>query len=212
MLCQAAVTLDQLTDLGQNVTINCDLDINEVYWILLKQSDSHTVILQSFSNPTSAFYFNKTFKNKYSVKSKHRLVIYNITADELGVYYCMNTDTPPKLSNSTRLNIIEPTQPSEFSTTITQHPTIHQSNNQITITEQNSTQYTTVILISGLMIVFLFITGLVTAVCAVNNSCWIRSGNSSGQLYKTDFIKQLTQEQHQDPNQLQYVTVVYQAV
>ncbi len=98
--CQAAVS-DIVTDLGSNVTINCDLDENEVYWILLKTADPPTVILQSFS--TSSFYHNKSFKKKYSVQFKHRLVINNVTADELGVYYCMNTHTPPKLSNSTRI-------------------------------------------------------------------------------------------------------------
>ncbi len=99
--CQYAVA-DIITDLGSNVFINCDLDENEVYWILLKTADPPpTVILQSFS--TSSFYPNKTFRNKYSVLFKHRLVINNVTADELGVYYCMNTETPPKLSNSTRI-------------------------------------------------------------------------------------------------------------
>uniref|UniRef100_A0A672M6A0 Ig-like domain-containing protein n=1 Tax=Sinocyclocheilus grahami TaxID=75366 RepID=A0A672M6A0_SINGR len=98
--CQYAVA-DLLTDLGSNVSINCDLDENEVYWILLKTADPPTVILQSFS--TSSFYPNKSFRKKYSVQFKHRLVINNVTADELGVYYCMNTRTPPKLSNSTRI-------------------------------------------------------------------------------------------------------------
>ncbi len=83
------------------MTINCDLDENEVYWILLKTSDPPTVILQSFS--TSSFYPNKSFIKKYSVQFKHRLVINNVTADELGIYYCMNKRTPPKLSNSTRI-------------------------------------------------------------------------------------------------------------
>ncbi len=98
--CQYAVA-DLITDLGSNVTINCDLDENEVYWILLKTADPPTVILRSFS--TSSFYPNKLFRNKYSVQFKHRLVINNVTVDELGVYYCMNTETPPKLSNSTRI-------------------------------------------------------------------------------------------------------------
>ncbi|KAA0712390.1 hypothetical protein E1301_Tti022471 [Triplophysa tibetana] len=134
--CQAAETLDQLADLGQNVTINCDLDDEDVYWILLTQSDSPTVILRSFSNPTLAFHFHKTLKNKYSVQSKHRLVIYNVTVDEFGVYYCMNTDTPPKLSHSTRLNILvltEPTQPTELSN------------------HQNETQWQFIIIISALV-------------------------------------------------------------
>ncbi len=101
MCCQYAVA-DLLTDLGSNVRINCDLDENEVYWILLKTADPPTVILRSFSTP-SPHYYNKTFRKKYSVQFKHRLVINNVTADELGVYYCMNTRTPPKLSNSTRI-------------------------------------------------------------------------------------------------------------
>ncbi len=67
----------------------------------MKTADPPTVILQSFS--TSYFYPNKSFRKKYSVQFKHRLVINNATADELGVYYCMNTETPPKLSNSTRM-------------------------------------------------------------------------------------------------------------
>ncbi len=100
MCCQAAVS-DLLTDLGSNVIINCDLDENEVYWILLKTADPPTVILRSFSTPAPPFYTNDTFRKKYSVQFKHRLVINNVTADELGVYYCMNTRTPPKLSNST---------------------------------------------------------------------------------------------------------------
>ncbi len=100
--CQYGVS-DLLTDLGSNVIINCDLDENEVYWILLKTADPPTVILRSFSKPIPPFYTNDTFRKKYSVQFKHRLVINNVTADELGVYYCMNTRTPPKLSNSTRI-------------------------------------------------------------------------------------------------------------
>ncbi len=100
--CQYAVAY-LLTVLGSNVSINCDLDENEVYWILLKTADPPTVILRSMSTTTSHFYPNKTFRKKYSVQFKYHLVINNVTADELGVYYCMNTETPPKLSNSTRI-------------------------------------------------------------------------------------------------------------
>ncbi len=74
--CQYAVA-DLLTDLGSNVSINCDLDENYVYWILLKTADPTTVILRSFSTPKSPFYHNKTFRKKYSVQSKPCLVIIN---------------------------------------------------------------------------------------------------------------------------------------
>ncbi len=83
--CQYGVA-DLLTDLGSNVTINCDLDENEVYWILLKTADPPTVILRSFPTPISPYYNHRRFRKKYSVQFKHRLVINNVTADELGVF------------------------------------------------------------------------------------------------------------------------------
>ncbi|XP_056614706.1 uncharacterized protein LOC130429884 [Triplophysa dalaica] len=181
MWCQAAETLDQLTSLGQNVSINCDLDSSEVYWILLKQSDS-TVILQSFLNPPLAFHFNKTLKKKYSVQSKHRLVIYNVTHDELGVYCCVNMDKPPKVSNSTRLHIME--------------------------IQDNWTHWKTFSLISGLLNAVLIITvvGLIK-VYVIENGFWTKSGKSSGQSHSTDLQQTQVSEQHQDPNQVQYAAM-----
>ncbi|XP_050951154.1 uncharacterized protein LOC127153904 isoform X2 [Labeo rohita] len=102
--CQTTESLtNQLTDLGQNVTINCYLDIKEVTWMLLNLPDPPVLILRSFLNPPKALYFNKTFKQKFSVTSAHHLFIHNITINELGVYYCMNLDTTSHLSSGTRL-------------------------------------------------------------------------------------------------------------
>jgi len=100
---QTAVSDQLITDLGSNVTINCDLDENDVYWILLKTPDPPKVILWLTPSTSEPYYFNKTLKKKYSLQFKHHLFINNVTADELGVYYCMNTHTPPKFSNGTRL-------------------------------------------------------------------------------------------------------------
>ncbi|XP_073718008.1 uncharacterized protein [Misgurnus anguillicaudatus] len=188
MLCHAAVSLDHLTDLGQNVTINCDLDSNEVYWILLKQSDSHTVILRSFSK--SAHYFNKTFKNKYSVQSKHRLVIYNITVDELGVYYCMNKDTPPKLSTSTRLNIIEPTEFTELS--------VYVNETLVKCVEHNGTQWHFIIIISALLNALIIIITVV--------SCYSKERLK---LQDTDLqqTKHVYLKQHEEMSRIQYTAV-----
>ncbi|XP_016326357.1 uncharacterized protein LOC107676348 [Sinocyclocheilus anshuiensis] len=105
IFCQAAETLtDQPTDLAQTVTINCDFDVQEVNWLLLKLPDSPVLILLS-STTSATFYYNKTFKHKYSVQSKHRLFINNATLDDLGLYYCVTTDAPPKYSSGTRLYI-----------------------------------------------------------------------------------------------------------
>ncbi|XP_016298275.1 uncharacterized protein LOC107655327 [Sinocyclocheilus anshuiensis] len=189
--CQAAVS-DLLTGLGSNVIINCDLDENEVYWILLKTPDPPTVILRSFSTPKSPFYFNKTFRNKYSVQFKHRLVINNVTADELGVYYCMNTETPPKLSNSTRLHFTE-----------SAHLTECHNHTVVEFIDQNQTQWQIIIIIiSGLMngLLIIVVIGLLK-VYVVGNK---RSSERAQQL-NTDLQQMQVTEQHQD--QLQYAEV-----
>ncbi|TRY69638.1 hypothetical protein DNTS_032754, partial [Danionella cerebrum] len=96
---------DLLINLGSNVTIKCDLEENEIFWILQKSEDPPTPILRSFLTPPDSLYFNKTFRRKYSVALNHSLVITNISEDELGVYYCMTTGVPPKFSSSTRIYI-----------------------------------------------------------------------------------------------------------
>ncbi|XP_052446809.1 uncharacterized protein LOC127988218 isoform X2 [Carassius gibelio] len=111
--CRAAETLtDHLTDLGQNVTINCDLDETDVNWLLLKLPDPPVLILLSF-NTSATFYYSKTFQQKYSVSGYHRLFINNVTLDDLGLYYCVTSAIekykPPKYSDGTRLHITEAT-------------------------------------------------------------------------------------------------------
>ncbi|KAK7137217.1 hypothetical protein R3I93_017328 [Phoxinus phoxinus] len=189
--CRAAVS-DQLTDPGSNVTINCDLEEDEVYWIFLKTPDPPTVILRSMSTTQSPFYLNKTSRKKYSVQFKHRLVINNVTADELGVYYCMNTDSPPKLSNSTRLHFTESTQLTEC----------HNHTAVEFIDDQNQTQWKIIIIISALMngLLLIAVIGLVK-VFVVGN----RKSAEESQL-NTDLLQQ-NQVIEEDQEQLQYATM-----
>ncbi|KAI7790752.1 hypothetical protein IRJ41_000383 [Triplophysa rosa] len=149
--CQAAETLDQLKDLGQNVTINCDLDEREIYWLLLKVPDPPVMILRTLS--TTSLFFNTTFRQKYSVQSKNHLFINNITVNELGVYYCMKTDTPPKFSTGIRLQINEIRY-------------IHQNHTEVKYIQQNQTLWQTLTLILGLLNGVLFI--LVIGVCNIS--------------------------------------------
>uniref|UniRef100_A0A9J7Y5N1 Immunoglobulin subtype domain-containing protein n=1 Tax=Cyprinus carpio carpio TaxID=630221 RepID=A0A9J7Y5N1_CYPCA len=190
--CQAAVA-DLLTDLGSNVIINCDLDENEVYWISLKTADPPTVILRSFSKPIPPFYTNDTFRKKYSVQFKHRLVINNVTADELGVYYCMNTRTPPKLSNSTRIYFNESAQLTESDNSAVPE-----------FIDQNQKQCQIIIIISALMngLLLIVLIGVVKVIVGGKR----RSTEQSQQL-NTDRQQTQVIEQHQDPNQLQYAEV-----
>uniref|UniRef100_A0A8C1LNY6 Immunoglobulin domain-containing protein n=1 Tax=Cyprinus carpio TaxID=7962 RepID=A0A8C1LNY6_CYPCA len=194
LICIQAAVSDLLTDLGSNVTINCDLDENEVYWILLKTADPPTVILRTLYNiqqitPIPPFYYNKTFRNKYSVQFKHRLVINNVTTDELGVYFCMNTRTPPKLSNSTRLHLNESTQLT----------VLNECHNH---TDQNQTQWKIIIIIFGLMngLLVIVVLGLVK-VFVVGN----RGSEEQSEQLNTDQQQMQVIEPHQD--QLNYAAV-----
>ncbi|XP_051978364.1 uncharacterized protein LOC127640030 [Xyrauchen texanus] len=200
--CQAAETLtDQLTDLGQNVTINCDLNENEVYWFVLKLC-SPVLILRSFSVATTPFHYSERFRHKYSVQTKHLLFINDVTTDELGVYYCMNTEAPPKFGNSTRLRIIEPTQLTEFDEcqNHTAKMYIQKNQTEVRCIQQNQSPWKALTLISALLNGFLLI-GLLKAF-AVGNK---RSAEHSQQLHNTDL--QQTQDMRQIINQSQYAEV-----
>ncbi|KAI2646989.1 Ig kappa chain V region 3368 [Labeo rohita] len=190
MCCQATVS-DLLTDLGSNVTINCDLDENDVYWILLKTADPPIVILRSFSTPVSPFYTNKTLIKKYSVQFKHRLVINNVTVDELGVYYCMNTRTPPKLGKSTRIYITESTQ-------LTGLTGCH----NITVTDYaDQTHWQIITIILGLMngLLIIVVVGLVKVFVVGNRRSAEQLDNDLQQMQVTG--------QHQD--RLYYTEVIF---
>ncbi|XP_059424720.1 uncharacterized protein LOC132159189 [Carassius carassius] len=92
--------------LGADVIINCDLDIKEIYWYRQKSPDPPELILRTFhSTYEKAIYENSIFEEKYSVKTNSRLFIRNISADELGVYYCVKTSEPQKFSNGTKIYI-----------------------------------------------------------------------------------------------------------
>ncbi len=87
------------------MSINCDLDEKEIYWMLLKLPNHPVMILRLFSTSATPFYYDVRFRTKYSVQPKHHLFIKNVTIDESGIYYCMTTEAPPKFSKGTRLHI-----------------------------------------------------------------------------------------------------------
>ncbi|KAA0712392.1 hypothetical protein E1301_Tti022469 [Triplophysa tibetana] len=162
---QAAESVDQLTDFGQNVTINCDLDEEEIYWFLLKVPDPPVMILCTL--PTTFILFNKAFRQKYSVQSKNHLFINNITVNELGVYYCMKKDGPPKFSRGIRLQINEPTEsPNE------EIRYKHQNHTEVKYIQQNQTLCQTLTLILGLLngVLFILVIGLLKALIDGNKT------------------------------------------
>ncbi|KAK7127053.1 hypothetical protein R3I94_018288 [Phoxinus phoxinus] len=142
--CQAVEA--ELTQLGQNVTINCDLGEKEIYWMVLKPPNPPDMILRSFSTSPTPFYYNVGLIPKYSVHHKCCLFIKNVTVDELGIYYCMTTEAPPRFGNGIKLHVIEPTQLTEC-----QNNTVEQNHTVVNYTEQIQRPWSIILLISGLM-------------------------------------------------------------
>ncbi|KAK7127111.1 hypothetical protein R3I94_018336 [Phoxinus phoxinus] len=196
--CEAAETLtDQLTDLGLNVSINCDFDVKEVYWFLLKLPDSPVVILLS-STTSATFHYSKAFKQKYSVQSKHRLFINNATIDDLGDYYCVTKDAPPKYSNGTRLHIRVPTPSPEI-----------QNHTAVKNIEQIQTHWQIISLISAVFnaVLIIVIIGLVKVFVLGSK----RTGDNLKQSQDTNLQQPqvMDPDQPQDSSQVQYATGVF---
>ncbi|XP_051549559.1 uncharacterized protein LOC127438202 isoform X4 [Myxocyprinus asiaticus] len=185
--CQAET--DHLTDVGQNVTINCDFD-GEIYWLLQKYPDPPVMILRTLSNTFLSF--NKTFRHKYSVQSHRHLFINNVTTDDLGVYYCMKTDTvPPEFSKGTRLRFIESTLVS----------CTEQNQTEVKCIHQNQTWQT-------LILIFALLTGVLIIVVIGLLKVFVVGNKRSGeQHHNVDLQQTQVIEQPQDPNQLQYAEV-----
>ncbi|ROL40912.1 hypothetical protein DPX16_9906 [Anabarilius grahami] len=114
--------------------------------MVLKPPKRPVMILRLFSTSPTPFYYDVGFRTKYSVQPKHCLFIKNVTLDELGIYYCMTTEAPPKFSNGTRLHIIEQTHLTEC-----RNNTFEQNHTAVNYTEQIQRPWNIIILISGLM-------------------------------------------------------------
>nr|XP_055074674.1 uncharacterized protein LOC129454184 isoform X2 [Misgurnus anguillicaudatus] len=200
----AETLTDQPTDLGQHVTIKCDLDEDEVYWILLNLPNPPMTILRSFSTSETPFYYNETFTHKYSLQSKH-LLIKNVHVEELGVYYCMSTGIFPKFCNGIRLHVIEPTQQTQF-TKCQNHSVIHYIQQNYTVMnsiEQNRTHWKIIILISGVL-------SAVLVFVAIGNVCHYTREHFKHQdrdLHQTTFTSV-----EQIKNSIMYTEVVFSSM
>ncbi|XP_053472704.1 uncharacterized protein LOC128602746 [Ictalurus furcatus] len=107
--CGAAESFtEKSVDLGQNVTLKCVVSVKDVYWFLMKPSEPPVFILRSYSSSIlEPYYRNTTFSKRFSVQYNSSLFIHNISTNELGVYYCIQTQTgsPPDISSGIRLYI-----------------------------------------------------------------------------------------------------------
>ncbi|XP_059425245.1 uncharacterized protein LOC132159685 [Carassius carassius] len=113
LVCQTTASLtDKLVNLGENVTLDCEIDVTDIYWVFQKLTDSPLLILRTFTSEYASSYVqDQRLKDKYSSLTQSRLFIINITIHELGIYYCAKPATPKlQISNGTRLYINESAQ------------------------------------------------------------------------------------------------------
>ncbi|XP_046696630.1 uncharacterized protein LOC124380000 [Silurus meridionalis] len=95
---------EKLVDLGQNVTLQCEVAVKHMSWYLMKPSEPPVYILRSFSSKTlDPEYSNRTFSKIFSLQYNSSLFIHNISTNELGVYYCIQCGSPPNISRGIRL-------------------------------------------------------------------------------------------------------------
>ncbi|KAI4875467.1 hypothetical protein NFI96_005347, partial [Prochilodus magdalenae] len=138
---------DKLVELGQNVTLDCEVSVKNVYWYLMKPMEPPVFILLSHSSvSTFATYENPTLNRTFSLQLNSSLFIANVTENELGIYYCALNGMPPKFSTGTRL------QPTSGP------PSDHQEENQELQNHKEQTGLLpTVLIISALQICVLVI-------------------------------------------------------
>ncbi|KAF5896068.1 uncharacterized protein DAT39_014214, partial [Clarias magur] len=107
--CGAAESFTETSvDLGQNVTLKCEVSVKLVFWFLMKPSEPPVFILRSFSSKHLVpQYSDAAFSKTFSLRYNSSLFIHNISTNELGVYYCSQTQTgsPPDISRGIRLYI-----------------------------------------------------------------------------------------------------------
>ncbi|KAL7834077.1 hypothetical protein AOLI_G00290370 [Acnodon oligacanthus] len=95
-------------EFGQNIAVTCDLSgspsSTEVYWYVQMQCRAPALILRTITAGKRAkpLYYNTVLKQKFSLVN-YSLLIYNITEDELGDYYCLKTGEPV-FTSGTRLH------------------------------------------------------------------------------------------------------------
>ncbi|KAK9967345.1 hypothetical protein ABG768_001748 [Culter alburnus] len=94
---------DQQVTLGQNVTLSCEFKCKAAIWFVIKSSARPVMLLRTFGSE-EADYYDEKFRNKYSEGSRSQLIINNVTADDLGTYYCIKAGWALQVSDGIRLD------------------------------------------------------------------------------------------------------------
>ncbi|XP_018920461.1 uncharacterized protein LOC109047208 isoform X1 [Cyprinus carpio] len=103
---------DQQVVLGQNVTLACEFNLKAVIWFVTKLPARPEMILRTYGSPQQAKYYNNKFIRKYSEGGWSRLLINEVSVDDLGIYYCIKpgNDLKVMVSDGIRLQTTETSQ------------------------------------------------------------------------------------------------------
>ncbi|XP_048037648.1 uncharacterized protein LOC125262827 [Megalobrama amblycephala] len=96
---------DQQVTLGQSVTVTCEFRLRAITWFVIKSSARPVMIWRTFASEKPIHYYDEKFRSKYSEGSRSQLIINNVTADDLGIYYCIIPgETTLEVSDGIRLD------------------------------------------------------------------------------------------------------------
>ncbi|XP_049327291.1 uncharacterized protein LOC125787298 [Astyanax mexicanus] len=189
MCCGAADGFyDLLVDLGQSVTIDCEISVKDVHWFLMKPPHSIVYILRSFSGMTTdAVYGDQAFRERFSLKHNGSLFIQNITVNELGIYYCMNPESSQKISNGTRLH-----SKLHADDHHNQTETNQQLRNKIQHKDEEIRLWKSLLILSCLMMCILLITvtGFIISHCRGSPNSGLQQNEESSRLKKLYTVMQ----------------------
>ncbi|XP_044201153.1 uncharacterized protein LOC122976638 [Thunnus albacares] len=89
LVCAEAENVTEVkAELGQNVTLNCSVEVSDIYWYMEIHNQFRVQILRTFGKTDdNPHYCDPEFKTKYSVL-ENRLVITNVTAEDFRRYFC----------------------------------------------------------------------------------------------------------------------------
>nr|XP_023679759.1 uncharacterized protein LOC111850270 [Paramormyrops kingsleyae] len=96
-----------LVNPGENISIGCGNDMEQVYWYLQSSGRPPAPILRSFGGAASIpFYYDTGSQSKYDLQAGNKLFIHNFTKDDCATYYCAELrDGVFRFFNGSRLNV-----------------------------------------------------------------------------------------------------------
>ncbi|KAG7315435.1 hypothetical protein KOW79_021523 [Hemibagrus wyckioides] len=147
---------EKSVNLGEDVTLKCEVSVKDVFWFLMKPSEPPVFILRSYSSKTvDAHYSNTTFRKRFSVQYNSSLFIHNISTKELGVYYCIQTQPAslPGISSGIRLYIQNQTAGNQSKTTDAEQPQNQTTNKSDVISPWSASLIMSVIMNCALALV-----------------------------------------------------------